>query len=142
MLYIEVVRSFGKVVSAKVVADDDDRRLAENRNDWRSYKAAQEVAAALGDGFIATDSGPYVSPRYDVIELPKVGDKVSYHFNGDHYPCGTITKISKGPLFRRIETDDANGPHVFWRRKLTGGWIKDGTWFLEQGHHNELNPSF
>lgn len=138
MLYINVIRDrSGKAISATVL--DGHSRDAETRNNWRTFEAAQEVAALLGPGFIATDAGSHVSPRYDVQQLPKIGDVVSYGFNGDYYPCGTVTKISAGPNFRRIQTSDGK---VFYRVKQTGCWKNAGTWSLVSGYHNERNPSF
>lgn len=149
MLNVKVTRSFGVVVTAEICPDSEayaSPRPAdlENRNHWRHLESAQEVAIALtnrtGTLYIATDAGPYCSPRYDVIEAPKVGDAVSYEFNGDSYPCGHITAISSS--LRRIVATEGNTRHVFWRRKETGAWIKDGTWFLRPGHVYKQNPSF
>lgn len=110
---------------------------AENRNDWRTFEAAKEVAALLGDGYIATDAGSHVSPRYDVIKLPKVGDNVSYAFNGDWYPCGVITAISKS--LKVISTSEGK---KFYRVRETGCWKNAATWSLISGHHYKQNPSF
>lgn len=112
----------------------------ENRNDWKTFEAAKHVAAHL-KGHIATDAGSHVSPRYDVIKLPQVGDKVSYGFNGDCYPCGTIKSISKS--LRLITTEDeGKGRRTFYRVRETGMWRNDGTWCLIPGHVSKLNPSF
>lgn len=146
----QVSRQDGKIVTAcPVVAKDHLDPTHENRNNWKTFDAAKEVAAALGAGWIATDAGPYVSPRYDVIDLPKVGDAVSYTFNGDSYPCGTIKSISPGPGFRRIVAgpDFTGKDRVFWRRchdgEPTGGaWINEKTWSLISGHHERRNPEF
>lgn len=150
MFYVNVVRQNGKIIVAEIARTEIDRDMTtcETRNDWRTFEAAQEVAAALGPKYQATDAGPYVSPRYDVIDLPQVGDLVSYAVNGDYYPCGKITKISAGPAFRRIEaTDDAGRKRVFHRRcrdgKPTGGaWLMGGVWSMVQGHISKLNPEF
>lgn len=154
MLTVNVVRRNGKVVEASVVTEDRNTPVRawpvswENRNDWRTYEQAAEVAAALGPKYQATDAGPCVSPRYDVIDLPQVGQEVSYTFNGDYYPCGKITKISAGPALRRIEATDDNGRKcVFHRRcrdgKPTGGaWVMNGTWSMVQGHHDRRDPEF
>lgn len=112
----------------------------ENRNDWKSLSDATRIAEGLtkttGVLYIATDAGETVSPRYDVIVAPKVGDEVSYSFNGDTYPCGTIVKISES--LRTITTSDGK---KFYRRHQTGSWVKGG-WSLVQGHHYEQNPHF
>lgn len=115
-----------------------------SRHDFNSFEDATRVAnsasEAMGKTYIATDSGAHCYPRFDVVEPPKVGDEVSYGFNGDYYPCGKITKISAGPLFRRIETDSGK---VFYRRKLSGAWVMTGgTWSLVPGVRNDKNPSF
>lgn len=153
MLYVEVNRNTaGKVTSAYVLTEAERKGLphdhCENRNDWRTFEAAQEVAAALGPKYQATDAGRWTSPRYDVQELPQVGQEVSYTFNGDYYPCGKIVKISEGPAFRKITAKDLNGRrYIFWRRcrdgKPTGGaWVMDGTWSMIAGHVSKTNPEF
>jgi hypothetical protein len=142
----------GRLLRAEVVPGPPDKAYDpkhENRNDWRTMAAAEEIAAALGHDYVATDAGPHVSPRYDVVRLPFLGDPVSYAFNGDSYPCGKIVRISKGPEYRRIEAhEDATvgnptpRKHVFWRRGRTGSWVKDGTWHLTAGHVSRRNPEF
>ena len=154
MINVKTMRdSRGRLLTAKVV---DSAPEHENRNDWKTMAAAEEVARVLNqfaDGFdryLATDAGPHVSPRYDVIALPKVGDAVSYSFNGDSYPCGHVISVSAGPNFRRIVAHEPRGgkhvgevrEHVFWRRRKTGSWIMDGTWSLVAGHVDKRNPSF
>ncbi len=135
MLSIDVVRENGKVV--KAVALDDYSQGAENRNHWHTFEAAKEVAAALGEGYVATDAGPYVSPQFDIIELPKIGDKVSYTFNGDYYPCGEVASISKS--LKLIVTDEGE---KFYRVRETGCWKYNKTWSLVKGHISKLNPEF
>lgn len=115
----------------------------QNRNDWDSFATVTKIAAELTDAyegnrvFLPTDAGPSCSPRFDIVEAPKVGDKVSYAFNGDCYPDGVVTKISAN--YRFIYTDCG---HKYLRRKQTGGWVRGGTWSLVSGHHFEQNPSF
>jgi hypothetical protein len=135
MLYIKTVRSPDGILLAASVTEYS--RYAETRNDWKTFDKAAEVADVLGTEYIATDAGPNVSPRYDVIKLPKVGDKVSKAFNGDSYPCGVIVKISK--TLKAITTD---GGDVFYRVRQTGSWRNQGTWSLVPGHVSKLNPSF
>ena len=112
----------------------------ENRTDWGTFAVAsnraEQLTTTTDELYIPIDCGNGVSPRYDVIKAPKIGDDVSYSLNGDTYPCGQIAKISES--LRRIET---NSGRVFWRRKLSSSWI-DGCWFLVQGHIFEQNPSF
>jgi hypothetical protein len=111
----------------------------QSRHDWKTFEQAKAVAALLtrdeGRLFIATDAGECVSPRYDVIEAPKVGDDVSYSFNGDSYPCGKIKSISKS--LRLIVTDEGKR---FYRRQESGQWMMNGTWCLVSGHISEQNP--
>jgi hypothetical protein len=111
-----------------------------NRNDLPAFRDAQTLAVLLGNEFLATDAGAHVSPRYDVQRTPKLGEPVSYSFNGDTYPCGHITKISAFP-HRRIEATDETGKVcVFWRLKETGCWKYNRTWSLVGGHREERNP--
>lgn len=129
----------------------------ETRTDWQTFeqadKIARELSEATGRVFLAVDSGPNVSPRYDVIEAPKIGDSVSRGFNGDYYPCGTVTHIGKD--YRTITTSDLKRtydsednevltPRKFWRKKLTGAWMEEGggPFCLVSGHRDERNPSF
>lgn len=87
--------------------------------------------------YLATDAGGHTSPRFDVIEAPRIGDRVSAYFNGDSYPEGTITKISDS--YRRIETSTGK---VFWRRRNSGSWISGRTWSMSRGWTDKRNPSF
>lgn len=113
-----------------------------NRNDFKTFQAAEIVAAEAtalgGDAYMAVDSGPNVSPRYDVIRAPALGDKVSYAFNGDYYPCGEITRISPSGAVITV----SEGGKRFHRRGLSGAWVNAGTWCLVPGHISRLNPSF
>jgi hypothetical protein len=106
-----------------------------------SFEHATEIAAAVtgvtGKLHIACDYGSHCSPRYYTIEVPTVGDLVSYAFNGDYYPCGSITSISK--TLKKITTSDGQ---VFYRRRQTGCWKMNGVWSLVNGHIERLNPEF
>lgn len=143
MLNIKTFRTKGKLVHAGVVTGDVDYtdRTIENRGDWKTFEAAKEVAEVLGPKYLATDAGPNVYPRYDVIKVPQVGDVVSYGFNGDYYPCGKVKSVSKS--LKKIVTVEENGAeHVFWKRGNRGSWVMNGTWSLICGYHDERNPSF
>jgi hypothetical protein len=71
------------------------------------------------------------------MEMPKVGDPVSYGFNGDYYPDGHITAITKK---FQITTSTGN---KYRRVKSTSGWKRTGgTWSLVKGHIYEQNPHF
>jgi len=158
MLRFQLTRSPAGHITHAVAIDETvpwtrDQNF-ENRNDWKTFEEAVRVAMALNAAeaakvpaertvYIPTDAGAHVSPRYDVEALPKVGDDVSYGFNGDSYPCGKITSISKGPDYRRIVAkNDAGTECVFWRLRKTGSWKYQQTWSLMKGVHNERNPSF
>jgi hypothetical protein len=111
------------------------------RNDIKTFVdaqlLAQDATALTGDLHIALDRGNHHYPRFDVIRAPKVGDAVSYGFNGDYYPCGTVTNISKTLKVIRTSTND-----TFYRRGLTGTWLRSGTWALVQGTIDKRNPHF
>ena len=110
------------------------------RHDFETLELAQKVADSAseltGEAYVATDAGDQCSPRYDVIRAPAIGDEVSYGFNGDCYPCGTVVKVSKS--LKRVETSEGK---VFNRRKQTGGWMQQ-SWSLVNGHHYAQNPHF
>jgi hypothetical protein len=107
------------------------------RHDFASLADAEAVAAQAGAEYMAIDNGSNVWPRFDVIRAPRVGDAVSMAFNGDSYPDGEITSISASG---RLVTTSTGAK--YYRRKLTGRWVKGGTWTLSQGHHERRNPSF
>lgn len=114
-------------------------RRFDGKNDWdiTVAEAARLNEIHKDEHFVACDAGEYVWPRYSVRTAPKVGDEVSYSFNGDTYPCGTVTKISKD--HRIVYTSEGRN---FYRKKLTGAWINGGTWSLVSGHRHEQNSSF
>jgi hypothetical protein len=108
--------------------------------DWSSYEEAVDAAAQLterGTKWLAVDEGSHTSPRYGVFEAYKIGDLVSYCFNGDCHPCGTIIRItptltvvtSEGKRFRRV------GSSSTWL-------MENGSWALTKGVHTDRNPSF
>jgi hypothetical protein len=110
-----------------------------SRSDIKSYQYANTLATLLteklGRTFLATDAGDGCWPRYDVIEAPKVGDKVSRGFNGDYYPEGEIVKVT--PTWN-ITTSTGK---KFRRRGLSSGWRQEGgTWWMVSGHVDERNP--
>lgn len=138
MLYILPVRNKAGVLQRADVIDFSPMGgNYECRWDWKTFEAAQEVATVLGADYIATDSGPNVSPRYDVVRIPQVGDEVSGAFNGDSYPEGKIVSVSKS--LRVITTDTGK---KFYRIRQTSAWRADRTWSLTRGHISTQNPSF
>lgn len=120
--------------------DIEDKRTWVSRWDLNSLEDAQlladKVTAFAGKPYIATDAGSSTFPRFDVREAPQVGDKVSYSFNGDSYPCGVITSISK--TGKRITTSEGK---IFNRYKQTGSY-KSHCWYMVAGHIEERNPHF
>jgi hypothetical protein len=115
----------------------------ESRWDWKDYATVEALAAELtektGKQYLGTDAGSGCSPRFDIERGWVEGEPVSYAFNGDYYPCGTIVKIvGEG---QRIITTSTGAK--FYRRKTSGNWKKTGgTWSLVAGHHTDKNPSF
>lgn len=108
------------------------------KNFQRAVEIAEQITAATGELYLPVDNTANVSPRYDVIRAPAVGDEVSYAFNGDYYPCGKIVKIS--PTYKKITTDTGN---TFYRTRLnSANWKMDGTWSLVRGHIERQNPCF
>lgn len=113
----------------------------QNRNDWKSFEQVTRIARLLSINtarhFVGVDQGENCYPRFDIIEAPKVGDLVSYGFNGDYYPDGNIVGVTK-----TLQVTTSTGNRYF-RKKNTSTWVKaGGTWMLVQGHRNERNPSF
>ncbi len=135
MLYFKVTRGAkGKALQARVLSENEANARhtiaeVETRNDWRTFDKAKEVAALLGDKYIAVDYGSHVSPRYDVINMPQVGDAISYGYNGDAYPCGHIKSISESKKLI-VSTEG----HKFYRRGQSGTWKYAQTWSLMSGH--------
>ena len=66
----------------------------------------------------------------------QIGDNVTYAFNGDYYPCGTVERISK--TGKIIYTTNS---HKFVRQ-ASGTYKRDRTWTLIHGTYSELNPHF
>lgn len=132
--------------TAKFISFEEAQKLnwegVQDRNNWFTFEEAERIAKLLNetdksDRYIAVDSGEHVRPRYDVIEVPQIGDPVSRAFNGDYREAGHIAKISKS--LKIITTDTGVR---FFRRKQTAKWIESGTWSMVHGHKSELNPSF
>jgi len=112
---------------------------AKSSWDYKSFAKVEGIAMRLtamtGKTYLPCDASASTSPRYSVIEAPAVGDPISYGFNGDYYPCGTIVKITKG---WRITSSTGK---VFNRRKNSCGWrMVGGTWGMVAGHVDERNP--
>lgn len=111
-----------------------------SRWDWNSYEEVENIAKLAsefsGQKYLPVDCGEHVSPRFDIVKAPVIGEEVSQYFNGDSYPEGVVVKISES--YKMITTSTGK---KFYRRKLTGSWLSQG-WSLILGHHKELNPHF
>ena len=110
----------------------------QSRWDWKSYDEVCLIAELASDEntlYIGVDRGQSVSPRFDVIHAPKVGDDVSMSFNGDTTEDGNVVKISKS---KRVITTSTG--HRYYRRGSSGVWLLSKTWVLISGHHHERNP--
>lgn len=119
-----------------------------NRNDFdkQHFDKVEELAAnasrGLGKLYIAVDSGPSVSPRFDIILAPAVGDECSKHFNGDSYPVGKIVSITPKTM-RCIIVEGPRGRLKFWRDVQSARWVlTGGTWGLIPGIRNDFNREF
>lgn len=99
---------------------------------------AAKMTARTGDRWIAYQT-TYAFSRYVAVPAPKVGDPVSYAFNGDSYPDGEIATIS--PTLAKIVTTTGT---VYNRQKTRpGAWMrKGGTFSMVKGHVNKRNPHF
>ena len=116
--------------------------MTYNRHDKADAEQhLEERQAADPDAkFILFNSADEDWPFYEVARLPQVGDEISYGFNGDSYPCGTIIKISK--TMKKITGSEGD---LFWRdqsprRRTT--WRKNKTWTMTRGHTFKQNPHF
>lgn len=140
MIYVRIVEGKVTEVTHKHPEDHANREW-QSRWDWKDFatveKLAAELTALTGKLHLGTDATESTSPRYDIIEAPKVGDEVSKGFNGDYYPCGKIIKVSK--TFQ-VTTDTGA---KFRRYKNTGGWRQAGRGFwMVSGVRDERNPHF
>lgn len=143
MIFVKINPANGLPLEVKesLSPEDQSDRSWKNSWDWKSFeeveRLARYVTAMTGKLYLPVDRTSGVSPRFDIVDAPKVGDPVSYSFNGDTYPCGVITKITKG---WKITTSEGK---VFNRFKQTSGWrMVGGTWWMVSGHHYEQNPHF
>lgn len=139
MLYFNLV---GKYL-VSVTEDDHDPHAKDyfSRHDFKSMSDAETMAARAnelqnGDTYVAVDAGPQTWPRYDVVRLPKVGDKVSYQLGSDVYRDGIIVKVGNG-VRASIVTDTGN---VYYRSGKTAHWLMTNTrWCLVAGWYEYRN---
>ena len=114
----------------------------EDHWDWNLIQQVEKVAAkateCFGKLYLPTERSGVGRDRFNIVEAPVVGDEVSYAFNGDSYPDGTIVSVSKS--FKKITTSTGN---VYFRSKNSGCWLKSGgTWSMVAGHVRKQNPEF
>lgn len=111
-----------------------------SRWDWNSYEEVENIAKLVSEysnqKYLPVDNGESVSPRFDIVKAPFIGEEVSQYFNGDSYPEGKIVKISES--HRVITTSTGK---KFYRYKQSGSWRRNG-FSLISGHHSERNPHF
>ena len=149
MLMVKMLE--GKAIEARNLGEVPNEELPKwvGRWDWNSMAEVERIAHELNEAankviylngarkpfYMAADAGPGVSPRYDVFSPPRMGDDVSYSFNGDSYPDGHVVSVS--PNYRVIVTSTGNR---YYRVKQSAGWRRNGTWWLVAGHISERNP--
>lgn len=115
-----------------------------SRHDITSFEHAEQIASqanaliGAGTALIPIDNGEHCWPRYDVVEAPKVGDKVSRCINGHYYPDGEIVKVS-GQNNRIVTTSTGR---KYYRRRLSGAWVANKFYSMVSGHISRLNPEF
>lgn len=111
-----------------------------SRWDWNSYEEVENIAKLAsefsGQKYLPVDCGEHVSPRFDIVKAPVIGEEVSQYFNGDSYPEGVVVKISES--YKMITTSTGK---KFYRYKQSGSWRRNG-FSLISGHHTERNPHF
>jgi hypothetical protein len=122
---------------------DVNREGIISRHDIADLDRAKAIAASAtkltGELYVGVDSGKNVSPRFDVIRAPQLGDDVSYGFNGDYYPDGKVIHVTEGS--HKVVKTDKGG--TYYRYKDSGRWTREGgTWSLVRGTRNERNPHF
>jgi hypothetical protein len=129
------------IVDGKPLAYNNAKSIRQLDSMEEAEAIAKFATESTGALHLAYDDGASTSHRFGIIEAPKVGDEVSYAFNGDYYPCGKIVRITPG--FRIYAKDENDVVKMFNRSKNRSNWtMKGGTWSLVQGHIFQQNPSF
>jgi hypothetical protein len=126
-----------KVVDASEITKTDKwMHTCDIQDEQEAIEIAQQLTEATGTLYIHSVNESW-SPKFSVVEPPKIGDLVSGKFNGDSNPCGVVVKVSK--TFRIVTSTG----HKFNRVKQTSCWSEvNGYRNLIQGHHNERNAEF
>ena len=144
MFYFRIVNDTVASISCNLTDEQHSDPSWISRHDITSFEHAAQIAsqanAMVGAGtiLIPVDNGEWCSPRYEVVQAPKVGDKVSRCINGDYYPDGEIVKVS-GQNNRIVTTSTGR---KYYRRRLSGAWIADKFYSMVNGHIHRLNPEF
>lgn len=128
----------------------DEETVRDARNGWfrdrriatfeEAIIVADKLTEQFGMVFLPEDRGSNVSPRFGIFRAFRVGEPVSYGFNGDFYPAGVITAISKSGRVITTKNPCTSTEKKFYRRKLTASWKHNGMWTLVSGFHREQNP--
>ncbi len=128
-----------------IVEEEEDWNIHTDFCDWdiqgssHAVRLAAEAETVTGRPHLAVDREGGCSPRFSVVPIPTVGTPVSYTFNGDAYPDGFVTHVTK-KTGRVVKTSTGS---VYYRRKTTDTWMKKGgTWFMCFGHVSERNREF
>jgi hypothetical protein len=127
MLYVKVDENNGLPLDIKthLTSDEHFDMRWKSRGDWKDFDTVKRLALyitfIMGKVYLPVDEMESIYPRYDIIEAPKVGDKIFRYYNGDLHPEGEITKITKK---WRIETSTGV---KFNRFKNTSSWREIGT---------------
>ena len=144
MFYFRIVNDTVASISGNLTDEQHCDPSWISRHDIRSFEHAEQIAsqanAMVGAGtiLIPVDRGEGCWPRYDVVQAPKVGEKISLGINGDYYPDGEIVKIS-GKDHRIVTTSTGR---KYYRRRQSSVWIADKVYAMVHGHISRLNPEF
>ena len=129
----------------KTFLNDDGTPVVYNvvldRHDWNNSSLqfvttlAEHATKQFGRLYVPTYNSSL--SELGIIAVPAVGDKVSYAFNGDYYPCGTVVRVTA-----KLTVVTSTG-HRFRRVQNTGCWkMEGGTWNLVQGHVDRRSKEF
>lgn len=150
MFYFHIENDTVTAIATEILVEQHNDPSWISRHDITSFEQAEQIAAqatalearmidyARRKTYIAVDNGEWCSPRYEVVEAPKVGNKVSRCINGDYYPDGEIVKVS-GQNSRIVTTSTGR---KYYRRRLSGAWVADKYYSMVSGHVSRLNPEF
>jgi hypothetical protein len=107
----------------------------ETENEAR--EACEKFMKETGDIYFVNHEPSWVCKKWVVHEAPKVGEFVSYAFNGDYYPDSKIVRVSK--TMKVVTTESGK---KYYRKGESAAWVLHGTWSMLKGYHDRLNPHF